>query len=395
MRALPILFLALIATAGHAAPSPAVVEYRQHMFEGPVRTLANRTIELMFDTVRVEPGERPTPLPGRSQPLDFTYEFEGATHPAQEALERTATDALLILKDGRIVHEAYLNRVTPASHLISYSAAKTMSSIMLGFALQDGLVASVTDPVTRYVPELEGTAYDGTTLRDLLQMRSGADWDDNFFIPGPSKDINEQAFILNQARYVSAASWPERKHAPGAVFNYNSVDAALIGLVVERAAGKPISAYMSERLWKPAGMESYGFYILDGPPGVGREFTAGGFNAVLRDYGRIGQMMLDGGKANGRQLLSADWVRESTADTDPASSARPGMGYGYFWWTLKGTAAYTAIGGEGQYILVDPATRTVIVKLSHADVGPAGERVTAETMAFFKAALAWQPAPVE
>jgi CubicO group peptidase (beta-lactamase class C family) len=222
-------------------------------------------------------------------------------------------------------------------------------------------------------------------------MRSGTDWNDNFFAEGPAKKINDLAFIRNVERYVAAASWPDRKHAPGAVFNYNSVDAALIGLVVERAAAKPISEYMSERLWKPAGMQSYGFYVLDGPAGVGREFTAGGFNAVLRDYGRVGQMMLDNGSINGRQLLGAAWVAESAADSDPTTFARPGMGYGYFWWTLKESEAYTALGGEGQFIYVDPVNRTVIIKLSHAEVGPASEVSTAETLAFFRAASAWQP----
>lgn len=395
MRTLILLPLSLIATAAYAEPSPTVLEYRKSMFEGPVMSLANRTIELMFDTVRVEAPEQPSPLPGESVPMDFTYEFDGVTRPAEHVLERTATDALLILKDGKIAHEAYLNRATPDTHLMSYSVAKTFNSIMLGFAIADGLVGTVGDPVTKYVPELAGTAYDGTTLRDLLRMRSGTDWNDNFFVEGPAKKINELAFIRNEERYVAAASWPDRKHAPGTVFNYNSVDAALIGLVVERATGKPISEYMSERLWKPAGMQSYGFYVLDGPPGVGREFTAGGFNAVLRDYGRVGQMMLENGIANGRQLLDSAWVAESTADSEPATSARPGMGYGYFWWTLKGTQAYTALGGEGQFIYVDPASRTVIIKLSHVGVGEAYRNSTAETLAFFRAASAWQPRSAE
>jgi CubicO group peptidase (beta-lactamase class C family) len=270
--------------------------------------------------------------------------------------------------------------------------AKTFNSVMLGFAIKEGQVKSVKDPVIHYLPDLRGTAYDGATLEDLLRMRSGTDWNDNFFVPGPAKDINERSFIRNEARYVSAASWPKRKHAPGASFNYNTVDAALIGRVVEVATGKPINQYMSERLWKPAGMQSYGFYVLDGPPGVGHAFTGGGGNAVMRDYGRIGQLMLEGGVANGRRLLDATWVSQSTADSDPATLARPGMGYGYFWWTLKGGAAYTALGGEGQFLFVDPATRTVIVKLSHANVGPGADKTMGETIAFLQAASAWTPA---
>jgi CubicO group peptidase (beta-lactamase class C family) len=389
-----IALLAFASALASAAPPPAVLEYRHHMFDPPVMLLANRTIELMFDTARVEPGSRVWKLPKDLRALDFTYEFKGRTLPAGAAAENTFTDALLILKNGKIVHEAYLNRSDERTHFMSYSMAKSLNSVMLGFAIKDGYVASASEPVTKYVAEVAGTAYDGATLQDVLQMRSGSDWNDNFFQPGPAKDINEQAFMRGEVRYVTAAFSAKRKHPPGEAFNYNTVDAALIGLVVERAARRPISEYMSERLWKPAGMESYGFYLLDGPPGEGREFTGGGFNAVLRDYGRIGLMMLQKGMANRRQLLPADWVAESTAPTPkPAGREADGLGYAYLWWTLNGTQAYTALGGEGQFIFVDPATQTVIVKLSHAPVGPAGAAVTAETLEFFKAASRWQPKP--
>ena len=392
VRLLGVATAALWPVLAAAEPPRAILEYRHHMFDPPIMTLANRTIELMFDTVKVEPGPQAWKLPLKHQPLDFTYEFEGKTYRGADALENTYTDALLIIKNGTIVHEAYRNRAHERTHFMSYSMAKTLNSIMMGFALRDGYVTSTQDSVLQYVPELKGTAYDGASLRDILQMRSGTDWDDNFFQPGPAQDINEQAYMRGEARYVSAASWAQRKHSPGEVFNYNTVDAAVIGLVVERAAKRPISRYMSERLWKPAGMENYGFYVLDGPPGEGREFTGGGFNAVLRDYGRIGLMMLQQGKANRRQLLPSSWVLESTTPA-PAPGGRPEqeLGYAYFWWTLSGTQAYTALGGEGQFLFVDPETRTVIVKLSHAPVGPAGQRVSAEAFAFLKAASKWRP----
>lgn len=394
VRLLSFAAAAWLPCVAAAGPSKAVLDYRHHMFDPPVMTLANRTIELMFDTVRVEPGKRTWKLPTKHQPLNFTYEFDGKTYQGADALENTYTDALLIIKNGVIVHESYLNRTNERTHFMSYSMAKTMNSVMMGFALQDGYVKSVEEPVTNYAPELKGTAYDGATLRDILQMRSGTDWDDNFFQPGPAKDINEQAFMRGEARYVSAASWAKRKHPPGEVFNYNTVDAAVIGLVLERAAKRPISQYMSERLWKPAGMENYAFYMLDGPPGEGREFTGGGFNATLRDYGRIGLMMLQNGKANRKQLLPASWVAESTTPpAKPSGRTEQGLGYAYFWWTVDGTKAYTALGGEGQFIYVDPETQTVIVKLSHAPVGPAGQRVSAEAFAFLKAASKWQPEP--
>src|SRR5690606_17553510 len=212
----------------------------------------------------------------------------------------------------------------------------------------------------------------------------------NFFVPGPSRDAHVAAFVDNERRYVTAATdITERAGPAGQRFNYNSIEAALVGEIVSRATGMSLSDYLSERVWKPAGMESYAFYVLDGPPGIGKEFTAGGFNAVLRDYGRIGLMMLNEGEANGQRILPAEWVEEST--TPGPGSAREGLGYAYLWWTVDGSEAYTMLGGEGQFVYVDPPSETVIVKLSHIPVGPDGARATDETFAFLEAASAWEP----
>lgn len=391
-RLLASLLLASAGAAALAAPPPAILQYRQHMFETPVMTLANRTIELMFDTARVEPGRRTWKLPKKQVPLDFTYEVDGRTLDAVGALERTHTDAFLVIKEGVIVHEAYLNRTDERTHFMSYSMAKSLNSIAMGIAIDRGLIGSVDEPITRHEPRLAGTAYDGATLRDVLRMRSGADWDDNFFAPGPAKDINEAAFIRNEARFVTAAFDTKRKHAPGEVFNYNTVDAALIAHVVDDATGVPFSRFMSDHFWKPAGMESHGFYVLDGEPGVGKEFTGGGFNATLRDYGRIGLMMLNGGVANGRRILSESWVKESTTAAPGSARDESGLGYAYLWWTDMTTSkAFLALGGEGQFIYVDPETRTVIVKMSHAPTGADGAAVQREAFAFLRAAAKWNP----
>jgi len=376
-------------------PSAAVQEYRRHMFDPPVRTLANRSIELMFNTARVENGTRPSPLPGTSGPLDFTYEYKGVTHEAIDVLQDTSADAMLILKNGRIVFERYLNRTTGQTHFNSYSMAKSINSILVGFAIADGYIHSVDDPTLKYVPELRGSGYDGTTLKNLLEMRSGVDWNDNFFAEDTASHAAHVAsWVEEKARYADAAKTTRRAHPPGSVYNYNTMDAGVIGLVVERAVGKPISRYLSERLWQPGGMESYGFYMIDGPPGIGREFSGGGFNAVLRDYGRLGLLMQTQGQLNGQQLLPQSYVAESTrasTNSDQATEFK-GLGYAYFWWPVLGSRAFTAVGGEGQFIYVDPASQTVIVKLSHGPVGPEAVPQEQEATSFFAAACRW-PGP--
>jgi hypothetical protein len=379
----------LLLPVSQAQVSPAVREYRLHMFEPEVSVLANRTFELMFDTATVDAGGRTWRLPHDPRALDFSYELEGERLAAEGFAARTFTDALIILKHARIVHERYLNRATAETHFNAYSMGKSINSILAGIAIADGSLPSVDAPILDYMPELRGTAYDGLTLKNLLQMRTGVAWDDNFFVPGPGRDAHVGAFVDNEIRYVSAAEKIlERAGPPGQAFTYNSIEAALVGEIVSRATGVALSEYFSERVWKPAGMESHGFYALDGPPGVGKEFTAGAFNAVARDYARLGQMMLNEGEANSRRILPAQWVDESTAPGPGA--ARPGFGYAYLWWTFDGTDAYTMLGGEGQFVYVDPASKTVIVKLSHVPVGsPEGTRATAETYAFLAAASAW------
>lgn len=377
------------SAAALAQPSEAVKTYRMQMFDPPLRMLANRTLAEMFNTSPVTASANVLTLAERKRPLNFTYSFNNERRNAEEIIDRTKTDALLIMKNGQIVHEGYDNHSSETTLFNSYSVAKSFNAIMVGLAIEQGEINSVTDPITKYIPELKGSGYDGTTIRDLMEMRSGVDWVDNFMTPGNlAYDAHVASWVEEKARYTDAASLTKPLHKPGTHFTYNSMDAALVGLVVERAAGMPVSRYFSERLWQPAGMEADAFYVIDGPAGTGREFTAGGFNARLRDYGRIGQLMLNGGMLNGKRLLSSDYVR--TLRQSITTDAGDGRGYGYFWWTDVGTQAFTAIGGEGQFIYVDPEHQTVIVKLSHGPVGPEAVPVMAETFEFLRAAARWK-----
>ena len=251
-----------------AETSKTIENYRLHMFDGPFRSLANRTIQLMFDTARVDNGPVRSVLPETKAGLDFRYQFKGIQHPAEDVLEDTDADALLIIKDGRIVYERYLNRADATTHFNSYSMAKSFNSILVGLAIADGHIRSVLDPIEKYVPELKNSGYGGTTIKDLLEMRSGVEWNDNFFAEGSTaRKAHVAAWVEGSARYTDFAASAKRAHPPGTVFNYDTMDAAVVGLIVERAVKMAISRYLSDRLWKPAGMEAYAFYVIDGPPG--------------------------------------------------------------------------------------------------------------------------------
>ena len=186
----------------------------------------------------------------------------------------------------------------------------------------------------------------------------------------------------------------KRKTKPGARFNYATIDTAVLGRVLERATGQAISKFMSEYLWEPAGMEYSGYWIADGPPGAGRELNGMGFNAALQDFGRLGQMMLDGGRLNGRQILPEKWVKESTAiQTFSGDDVTMGeVGYGYQWWKLDNDAGtYSAVGLQGQFIYIDPRSKTVIVKLSYFPPGPDGDQATEMAKTFFRMVTRWAP----
>ena len=255
--------------------------------------------------------------------------------------------------------------------------------------MADGYIDSLDTPISDYLPELEGGGYDGVSIRHVMQMRSGVEYEEryDFANPGTAASNHIAALVRNTARFADVARTLPRIHEPGTLFQYKTIDTAVLGWLIERATGGSVAAYTASCLWEPLGAEADGYYIMDGPPGVGREFSGAGFNATLRDFARFGQMMLNGGVADGRRIISEDWVREST-EPSGADGVQRG-GYGLQWWMIGAGGAYAAIGLQGQYIYIDPATRTVVVKLSYYP--PGDNRADGETVAFLESASAWKP----
>lgn len=382
--------LTSIATA---QPSDAILEVRRPFGDADINTLTFHNIDEIFETRNVPTAGSVWELPRRLVPLGFSYEFEGKVIGADNFAERTYTNALLIMKDGRIVYERYLNQTNEDTHFLSMSTAKSITSILVGMAIDDGAIDSVNDRIVKYIPELKGSGYGHATIRHALMMRSGNNWDERYDFDKvtPMSELHHGAIFENRYRFTSPALTSKSIHPPGEVFNYSTVETAVLGWVIERAVGKPLEEYMAERWWQRAGMQSYGFWITDGELGVGKVVNGMGFNAVLRDYARIGLMMLQNGKANGQQLLPAEWIGDSTIPdegNEPTVEGSP-LGYQYQWWTLTDSDAYTAIGLQGQYIYVDPSTKTVVVKLSYFPID--NRRAGNETMAFLRTASKWKP----
>ena len=387
-------FLAIGSIAvniAHAEATPALQEARRHLVDANVNVLTFHSIDQLFPTRRVEPSGTPWSLARNEKPLDFTYDYDGKTHPAADIIDRTYTNALIILKHGKIVTEIYRNQTDAASHFISFSMAKSITSILIGLALADGRIHSLDDQITQYVPELKDSAYDGVTIRQALNMRSGANYLEQYVVGHPDllSAAFEESFVENRMPFVSFTRAMTRAFPPGEHYNYSTFETCVLGWVLERATKQSITQFMTDRLWKPAGMESYGFWMLDGPTEVGREFNGGGFNAVARDYARLGLLMLRDGKAGSRQVVPAAWVRESTIPRvrEAVNPEEPGFGYHYQWWPLVDSEAYMARGLQGQEIYVDPSTDTVVVKLSYFP--PGNREAFPEAVAFLRAASRW------
>ena len=358
-----------------------------------INALTFHSIDSIFHTAPVKSGQAATILPYNERPLSFTYKFGSKIYTPNQFLERTYTNALLVMKDDKVVYENYRNLTGPGTHFLSMSMAKSITSILIGAALEDGYINSLGDKVETYVPELKGTAFEGASVRDLLLMKSGVDRMDNYMPETGSQSarLREDILVFNRRRSVDEAFIVKKIDEPGKTFRYSTLNTNVLGWVLEKATGRPVNEYMSERLWKPLGAEADAFFMTDGPPGVGRPTNGMGFNAVLRDFARIGQLMLHNGRAGGRQIISAEWVRESTVPIGPEPAAPDeDQGYQYQWWTLVNSNAYMAIGLQGQFIYIDPDTNTIVVKLSYLPLSNRKDGYR-ESEAFFRAASAWTP----
>lgn len=301
----------------------------------------------------VSNGKNVLPLPQR--PTDFSalrYQVEETAYSVEEFMERNYVAGLLVLKDGEILLENYGLGNDENSVWISYSMAKSVTSLLYGAAIADGYLNNLEAKVTDYLPAMKGSAYDGATLRHLLQMASGVQWNEVY--SDPSSDVGNYpgGDVVEMMQYLGAKP---RVAAPGERFNYSTGETDLAGVVLRAAIGNNLSTYLTTKIWENM-MESPAWWATHGYGGGERGGCC--IYATLRDYGRLGLFaMNDGVLPDGTRVVPEGWIAESTAPS-PASN-----GYGYFWW-LQGDDVFKAVGIYGQSIYINPADDLVIVGLS-------------------------------
>jgi CubicO group peptidase (beta-lactamase class C family) len=316
-------------------------------------------METVYETRPIASGARIHALPQATGKIDPSFTHAGRTWTVDQYMEAYRVSGLLVIQDGRVLLEKYGLGRGPKDRWTSFSVAKSMTATLVGAAIQDGHIKSLKTPVTDILPELKGSAYEGVTLRQLLMMSSGVRWNEDYSDPnsdvakGPLEGLKLAEGKPGLNPVVAYMRTLPRAHAPGTKFNYNTGETDLVGILLARAVGKGLAEYASEKIWKPYGMEAEGVWVTD-PGGLERGGCC--MSMTLRDYGRIGQFVLDDGVIDGRPVLPPGWAREATTKQIENGQA----GYGYFWW-MQPNGAYQATGIFGQSITTFREDRIIIV----------------------------------
>ncbi len=347
----------------------------------PVEVNTFRHIDRVFSSAAVRHGAHVFPLPQAARQLrDVRFVSGGREHQLADYLRDNRVSGLLVVKDGRIALEHYELGNTPQTRWVSFSVVKSITSTLTAAAIQDHLIGGLDDQVTKYLPQLRGSSYDRVSIRNLLQMASGVQWDETYTDPSSDrrKMLDLQLKQKPGALLQFMAGLP-RAAEPGKRWNYNTGETYVLGALVRAAVKRPLSEYLSQKIWSPFGMEQDATWWTESPGGV--EFGGSGFAATLRDYGRFGQFVLSGGLAGGEHVVPVTWFPDAGQPKRVGNEVIP---YGYMWWS-EPAEAFRAFGIFGQSVYLNPKENVVIVVWS-AQQKPTGSAVLSD-QSFYQGVL--------
>jgi CubicO group peptidase (beta-lactamase class C family) len=360
---------AVDAADGTAVSSQEAIGTVRQMYDGALTpdlaVSTFRHIDRLFPTRTIAHGDHVLPLPPAERPLtQVKFASRGKHWDLVDYLAVNRVAGLLVLKDGRVAFETYQYGNTPQTHWMSMSIAKSITSTLIGAAVQQGKIAGLDDPVTKYVPALLGSAYEGVSIRDILLMSSGVRWNEAYTDPASDRRRLLEVQIAQQpGEAIELMRRLPRAAPPGTVNTYNTGETLVAGEVVHAAVKRPLSEYLGERIWRPFGMESDATWWLASPDGI--EIAGSGFSATLRDYARFGLFVMGGGRIGNEQVLPPGWSEEAGSPKTLKNGKK--LDYGFFWWPATRTPetpdaqrAYLAEGIFGQYLYVNPKERVVI-----------------------------------
>ena len=318
----------------------------------------------------VRHGDAVSPLPKASATRDIQYRYRNASYTLEDYLERRRITGLLLLKNGEIVAERYRYGRNDQARFLSFSMAKSVTSLLMGVALDKGVIASLDDPAGLYAKDLAGSAYGDTSIRHLLRMSSGITFTERYDGQDDVAKLSYSVATGNPSVVNVLRSFANRHSPSGSKFVYASAETEVLGRVLTGATGRSMADLTAEWLWQPLGAESDAFWCH------GRDRQAAAyfcFNATLRDWARLGLLMANDGQVGGRQIISAEYLREATdIGKQPAAfapyKATPYFGYGYqFWLQPLKERSFAFQGVHGQSIFVQPASGIVMVQTAVYD----------------------------
>lgn len=296
---------------------------------------------------------------GEKLSLPESFSFEGKLYPGKDYLKNAFTCGFTVIQNGKMVYEKYDLGHSAETQFISWSMAKSVVSALFGIAMDEGFIKSIDQTVDEYLPALKGSGYEGVRIKDVLQMSAGVKFNENYkaFFSDINKWGRRFAFGSSQDKFASTLI---NEEDPGTSLHYVSINTHVLGMIITKATGKNLSAYLEEKLWKPMGMEYKAYWLCDD---IGMEVALGGLNITLRDYAKLGQLFLDRGIWQGIQIVPEQWaiasVRPDSEHLMPENNTL--FGYGYQWWIPQGQEGeFMAMGVYNQYIYVNPSTETVI-----------------------------------
>jgi CubicO group peptidase (beta-lactamase class C family) len=339
------------------------------------RDTAFRQMEKLAPTNAIQAGDDVHQF-GQGAPLKLNLDLD-----AYLLHQRVA--GLIVIQDNKIRLEKYGLGYDGAGRWTSFSVAKSLTSTLVGAAVRDGYIKSLDDKVTVYIPDLRGSAYDDVTVRQLLMMTSGVKWNEDY--TDPKSDV--ALFGIHKAEpgvdvTVSYMRKLPREAPAGTKWVYKTGETNLIGVLVSSATKKTLSAYLTEKIWKPYGMAQDAVWITGS---TGHEISGCCFSASLQDYARFGQFILDGAMVGGKRVVPDDWLASATVKQ--ADIAIPGRGYGFQWWT-NDDGSFAAQGIFGQGIFIDPKRRLVIATNGNWKTATDEAGVGAERERFYQAVQA-------
>jgi CubicO group peptidase (beta-lactamase class C family) len=326
--------------------------------------------ELGFRTDWVRKPDAVYPLKEPVSEFSLKYSLHGSQYSLGDYLQRNYVTGFLVLHEDQIIFEKYLHGADRNSRFVSQSVGKSIASILVGVAISDGKIHSIDDPVDKYLPYLGSSGYRGVTIKNLLEMATGVDYSEDYRDPHSGAALIGGALLTgNPTFHDFAAAMKTTNVKAGTKFNYQSVNTQVLGLLLEKVTGKRLNQYAEEKLWKKIGAQSDAFFYESKKQPDTCAFAC--FNATVRDYARVGLMMMRGGILGNERVVPAAWVHDST--TPGADFLKPGalgemggpLGYAYQWWIPPGDdGAFEAEGIYGQSIYVNPKMDVVIVQTS-------------------------------